>query len=495
MLPIEYIGRSSSSETNFDFDVFNEQWLKSNETNQLHWICRPNLNVIRHRYATNLTDLERIKIRCDINDLREETIRVDADKGLVIIKALRQTSDKNVFEKRVELNSDVDIQTMMSFIDPQRHELIIAMIVADVQHRRDSLPTINTSSRRRCSLQTSSLSDVRRSSIPGLTNNDLLMEIPPEFIVTGKILSIEKHTELFIGGRHLSRPPHPIRVQHGLCLVEVHDSSKQSSNENDSQSVIQIKIDLCPEFLRNEQKIIIRENSTIPLGSLSGNWIDLYRDQSSAPVNDVLIEINSADLIRDRTILVQKNYTSMINGEELNNEQKRRLNENPYTKLDRLNSNNLMEITLKLAPDLLSTGRSFIIRQELASPLAIELQQHQRRHSPHNSDQEQTKHDDTETTMSIKKFMTKRVWNPSLSSDERRLQFRVPCLNATMKTRPDQYRIKIDEHQHHLRIEVYLEPTYIRYREVMLPVSAQLDQLTCNFDDEMTSLNVSVPLQ
>ncbi|CAF1378037.1 unnamed protein product [Rotaria sordida] len=369
------------------------------------------------------------------------------------------------------------------------------MIVANVQHRRDSLPTINTSSRRRCSLQTSSLSDVRRSSIPGLTNNDLLMEIPPEFIVTGKILSIEKHTELFIGGRHLSRPPHPIRVQHGLCLVEVHDSSKQSSNENDSQSVIQIKIDLCPEFLRNEQKIIIRENSTIPLGSLSGNWIDLYRDQSSAPVNDVLIEINSADLIRDRTILVQKNYTSMINGEELNNEQKRRLNENPYTKLDRLNSNNLMEITLKLAPDLLSTGRSFIIRQELASPLAIELQQHQRRHSPHNSDQEQTKHDDTETTMSIKKFMTKRVWNPSLSSDERRLQFRVPCLNATMKTRPDQYRVKIDEHHHHLRIEVYLEPTYIRYREVMLPVSAQLDQLTCNFDDEMTSLNVSVPLQ
>ncbi|CAF1301441.1 unnamed protein product [Rotaria sordida] len=76
MLPIEYIGRSSSSETNFDFDVFNEQWLKSNETNQLHWICRPNLNVIRHRYATDLADLERIKIRCDINDLREETIRV-----------------------------------------------------------------------------------------------------------------------------------------------------------------------------------------------------------------------------------------------------------------------------------------------------------------------------------------------------------------------------------------------------------------------------------
>ena len=102
--------------------------------------------------------------------------------------------------------------------------------------------------------------------------------------------------------------------------------------------MIQIKIDLCPEFLRNEQKIIIRENSTIPLGSLSGNWIDLYRDQHSAPVIDVLIEINSADLIRGRTIFVEKNYISMINGEGFDDEQKRRLNENPFTKRDRLNS-------------------------------------------------------------------------------------------------------------------------------------------------------------
>ncbi|CAF0922013.1 unnamed protein product [Rotaria sordida] len=497
MLPIEYIVRSNSSETNFNFDIFNEQWLKSNETNQFHWICRPNLNGIRHRYATDLTDLERIKIRCDINDLREETIRVDAEKGLVIIEALRQTPDKNVFEKRIELSNDVDIQTMMAFIDSQRHELIIAMIVADVQHRRDPLTSMNTSSHRRCSLQKSFSIDARRSSISGPTTNDLLMEIPSEFILTGKTLLIEKHTELFVDGLHISQPPHPIRIQHGLCIVEVHDSSKQLSNENDSESVIQIKIDLCPEFLRNEQKIILRENSTIPLGSLSGNWIDLYRDQHSAPVIDVFIEINSADLIRGRTILIQKNNISMINREECNDEQKHLLNENPFTKRDRLNLDNLMEITLELAPDVFSTGRSFIIRQELASPLAVELQQHHHHHhhSPLDSDREQIKHDDTETIMSIKKFMTKRVWNPSLSSDERRLQFCVPCLNATMKTQPDQYQIKIDEHQHHLRVELHLEPNYIRYREVLLPVSVQLNQLTCHFDDHMTSLNVSVPLQ
>ncbi|CAF3624666.1 unnamed protein product [Rotaria sp. Silwood1] len=167
MLPIEYIVDSSSSGTNFDFDVFDEQWLKSNETNRFLWISRANLNIIRHRYATDLTDLERVKIRCDINDLREETIRVDVEKGLVTIKALQRKFDNNIFEKRIELSSDVDIQTMISFIDPQKHELIIAMIVANVQHRRDSFSMINVSPRRRCSIQKSFSSDAQGLSISG----------------------------------------------------------------------------------------------------------------------------------------------------------------------------------------------------------------------------------------------------------------------------------------------------------------------------------------
>ena len=62
------------------------------------------------------------------------------------------------------------------------------------------------------------------------------MEIPPEFILTSKTLLIQKHTELFVDGLHISQPPHPIRIQHGLCLVEVHDSSTKSSYDNDSQA-------------------------------------------------------------------------------------------------------------------------------------------------------------------------------------------------------------------------------------------------------------------
>ncbi|CAF1243265.1 unnamed protein product [Rotaria sp. Silwood1] len=163
------------------------------------------------------------------------------------------------------------------------------------------------------------------------------MEIPPEFILTGKTLLIEKYSELFIGGLHFSQPEHPIRVQHGLCLVEAYEPSEEPSHEDNSQAVVQIKIELCSEFLQNQQNIIIRENSTIPIGSLSGNWMDLYRDQRSAPVNDVIIEINSADLIRGRTILIQKNNILMINREEFDDEQKRRLSKNTFTKQDRLN--------------------------------------------------------------------------------------------------------------------------------------------------------------
>ena len=58
--------------------------------------------------------------------------------------------------------------------------------------------------------------------------NEIIIDIPPEYVEHGKTLLIEKLYELFVDGYHLSKPAHFIRQNHGLCLVDTQQQDLRS---------------------------------------------------------------------------------------------------------------------------------------------------------------------------------------------------------------------------------------------------------------------------
>ncbi len=64
----------------------------------------------------------------------------------------------------------------------------------------------------------------------GLPSNNLIIDIPPEYVEIGKTLLIEKYFELFVDGYHLSKPAHFIKHIHQLCLVDTQHEDQKSVN-------------------------------------------------------------------------------------------------------------------------------------------------------------------------------------------------------------------------------------------------------------------------
>ncbi len=68
--------------------------------------------------------------------------------------------------------------------------------------------------------------------IEDLSSNNIIINIPPEYLENGKTLLIEKYFELFVDGYHLSKPSHCILHNHQLCLIDTQQQDLRSINAN-----------------------------------------------------------------------------------------------------------------------------------------------------------------------------------------------------------------------------------------------------------------------
>jgi hypothetical protein len=192
------------------------------------------------------------------------------------------------FEKRYELPANVDLDSMASYVNTQQNQLIveIPLIQGDQQttkqsdgtHMRRLSFTINKpnnqweqTQQKSTNTMPSSTQGIQPSDISfwaifnfhieftsfslqlfliyvfcvvlgSVSNNTTIVDIPSELLQSGKTLMVEKYSELFIGGRHLSQPAHPIRQAHGLCLIDTQREDQRSvTATHDLQDIIDDK--------------------------------------------------------------------------------------------------------------------------------------------------------------------------------------------------------------------------------------------------------------
>ena len=194
--------------------------------------------------------------------------------------------------------------------------------------------------------------------------NDIIIDIPEEYLENGKTLLIEEYFELFVDGYHLSKPARYIKHVHQLCLLDTlvqdtksvtsthqlksdiddnrkfnslfHEQSKQSMNTELCLELVQIILEFPCESLKNGKSVKIEETSQGGNEEVSGNFDDLFNPSKADITID--IKILSQSLQRGTAILIGKDKMSILKSDDYQKDQKHHLDNNAIAKNDHLRS-------------------------------------------------------------------------------------------------------------------------------------------------------------
>ncbi|UJR29826.1 hypothetical protein I4U23_017369 [Adineta vaga] len=224
------------------------------------------------------------------------------------------------------------------------------------------------------------MSSSTQSSLP----TNILINIPPEFIENGKTLLIEKHDEVFVDGYHLSKPSHFIRQSHGFCLIDTQQQDPRSVNHShqlestiDDIQFVQIIIEFPGQSLNDGKSITIEKVDSINEEKVSENYEDLYNDHSDK--KEIHIGIRNDYLQRGNTIIIEKGNISLKQTKDYQKEQLHHLSNNQFAKRDHLQSNDLMEMTIEVPPELFLKDQMITFKREDSETKAADFPYH--RHS------------------------------------------------------------------------------------------------------------------
>ncbi|CAF1482937.1 unnamed protein product [Rotaria sordida] len=326
------------------------------------------------------------------------------------------------------------------------------------------------------------------------------IDIPADLIRNGKTLTIEKYSELFINGYHLSKPAKFVRQNNGICLVDSQQQDVKSGvynhqfeSYNDECYLIQLIIEFPGEIL-NAGKSVTIEKIDSNDDQLSGNIDDLYKTENinkSVGPKDIYIKVPKKFIERGKTVVVHKDDISITNSTDYHKNLSRRLISNKFAKRNSLQLKNMVEITIEVPPELFDDGQKITFRQENAQAVAGNFPyRRQSRQDIQVNVNDILKQD---KKVSIEEFLSNKTWNPVLSDDKHSIK-----LSLNFTDRPDikkEDQINIVRNQQNLRIETKDQQGFRTYRQITLPERTKLDEVKYQFDEKHCSLNVLLPLQ
>ncbi|CAF1239859.1 unnamed protein product [Adineta ricciae] len=143
--------------------------------------------------------------------------------------------------------------------------------------------------------------------------------------------------------------------------VQINNTHQLESTIDDNQFV-QIVIEFPGKYLDNGKSITIGKSNSNDEKTILGNYKDLYND--SLETKDVHIEIPIEFLQRGMTISIEKENIFIKKTLDYHKEQSHNLSNNQFTKRDHLQTQNLMEITIEIAPEMFHNGQTITIRKE-----------------------------------------------------------------------------------------------------------------------------------
>ncbi|CAF1114472.1 unnamed protein product [Adineta steineri] len=346
--------------------------------------------------------------------------------------------------------------------------------------------------------------------------NNIVIDIPPELIQYGKTLLIEKHSELFLDGYHLSKPSVFVRQVHGLCLVDSQQQDHRSVTPThllestiDDEQLVQIIIEFPPECLNIGKSVIIEKSNSNEGKQPLGNFKDLYNEHQSnksSEAKDIHIQIPKECIERGNMIVIHKEKVFSIKANDYLKQQSGHFINNQFAKRDHLQSKSivfllkyfikrdyriyldLMEMTIEIPPEFLLNGQTITFRKEDAQSVAANFPY--RRHS--KTDAPATNNNNLQK-ISMEEFLLDKTWNPLLLENGHLLQLSLDFTNRSDIHSKDQ--LKIVHNGHNLHVEINNQQASSIVKQVLLPEQVKLDQLKSHFDGQHHCLIITLPVQ
>ncbi|CAF1163447.1 unnamed protein product [Rotaria sp. Silwood1] len=326
-----------------------------------------------------------------------------------------------------------------------------------------------------------------------------IIEIPSDLIKNGKTLTIEKYSQLFINGYHLSQPSNFVRHNHGLCLIDTQQQdiksgtyTHQFESNNDEFYLVQLIIEFPGEILNTGKSITIEKNDSNE-DELSGNLEDLYNVENlkkSERKKDIIIKIPKKYIQRGKTIIIQKDNIFVTNSDEYHKKKSHRLTNYKFAKQNYLQLKNMMEMTIEVSPELFDDNQKITFRKENSDVISGNFPY--RRQSKHDVQVNIKDALKNKNKNAIEEFLSNKIWNPVLSDDGNFIKLSLNFNNQPNIINQDQLKIILD--QQNLRVETKDQQGFHIYQQIILPEKTKSDQTKYQFDEKHHSLNITLPI-